>query len=311
MRDHSVVAVPDIKHILHAICGPYDEHLKIIEKEFKAPVRISNEDIRLETEDLASQEKFKDLCNSLFQIAAAGTEISKTTIHSLLITGSDDVNLKKMEIVFSNNVKIQPKTERQKEFLEHIRNKTVIFGIGPAGTGKTYLSIAQGLKFLQTRTIQRLIYTRPVVETGESLGYLPGDVQEKISPYMRPFFDILKMLAEKASMQRFIEDERIELVPLAYMRGRDIQNSLVILDEAQNATDAQMKMLLTRIGLSTQLVVIGDPQQSDRTIQDAMPLERLVLKLEHIDSVSCTRFTIRDCVRSKFVQKVLQVYDAD
>ncbi len=308
MNRQPAILIPEIDNILHMLCGPYDEHLKLIEQEFGCPVRISDSEIRLETSDDEQIRKFQHFCTKLFSVCRIGEEITKNTIESLLMEDFEQEK-RAIEITFGHNSHIFPKNEHQKSFIEGMRNHTVCFAIGPAGTGKTFLAISQGLQFLQTRKIQRLIYTRPVIETGESLGYLPGDVQEKISPYMRPFFDILKTLTDKTSIDRLLEYERVELVPLAYMRGRDIKNAFVILDEAQNATDIQMKMLLTRIGLCSQLVVIGDPKQSDRTSGESIPLQTLAAKLAHIPSVFSTTFGLQDCVRSRFVQEVLKAYE--
>ncbi len=204
---------------------------------------------------------------------------------------------------------IKAKTVGQKKYVEAIRNNTVTLGVGPAGTGKTFLAVAMSVKALRDKDVERIILTRPAVEAGEKLGFLPGDLQNKIDPYLRPLHDALYEMLGPESYSRHVERQTIEIAPLAYMRGRTLDSSFIILDEAQNTTPEQMKMFLTRLGNGSKIVVTGDLTQTDLPAGKRSGLAEAVKILEGIDDIAIHRFTERDVVRHKLVQKIIVAYD--
>lgn len=204
---------------------------------------------------------------------------------------------------------IKPKTVGQQKYIEAIRNNTVILGTGPAGTGKTFLAVAMAVKALREKKVSRIILTRPAIEAGEKLGYLPGDLQSKIDPYLRPLYDALFEMMGPENYQRNVEKQIIEVAPLAYMRGRTLEDAFIILDEAQNATFEQMKMFLTRLGNNSKAVVTGDLTQTDLPGGQVSGLYSAVKILDGIEGISIHQFTDRDVVRHKLVQKIILAYD--
>ncbi|QCE35695.1 phosphate starvation-inducible protein PhoH [Acetobacteraceae bacterium] len=208
-----------------------------------------------------------------------------------------------------NGKKLFFKSPRQKQYLHEIQRKDLVFGVGPAGTGKTYLAVAGAIQSLLTGKIERIILSRPAVEAGEKLGFLPGDLQEKISPYLRPLYDALQSLLPNHELQKRIEFGEIEIAPLAYMRGRTLENSFVILDEAQNTTSAQMKMFLTRLGSGTKMVITGDLTQVDLPSHQACGLREAVSILGDIPDIGLCRFLEEDVVRHSLVRKIISAYE--
>ncbi|MDR0197711.1 MAG: PhoH family protein [Oscillospiraceae bacterium] len=204
---------------------------------------------------------------------------------------------------------VRPKTVGQKRYIEKIRNNTVIFGVGPAGTGKTYLAVAQAVRAFKAKEAHRIILTRPAVEAGEKLGFLPGDLQNKVDPYLRPLYDALFDMMGAEAFAKHIERGAIEVAPLAYMRGRTLDDSFIILDEAQNTTPEQMKMFLTRLGFNSKMVITGDITQIDLPDAKRSGLVDAVKVLEGIDSVALCRFTDKDVVRHKLVQEIVKAYE--
>jgi len=204
---------------------------------------------------------------------------------------------------------VKPKTLGQKQYIESIKNNTIVFGIGPAGTGKTYLAVAMAVKAFRAHEINKIILTRPAVEAGEKLGFLPGDLQNKVDPYLRPLYDALFDMLGAENYQRFLERGNIEVAPLAYMRGRTLDDSFIILDEAQNTTPEQMKMFLTRLGTNSKAVITGDVTQIDLPDPKKSGVVEAIKILKHIDDIKIVRFSEKDVVRHRLVQQIIKAYE--
>ena len=204
---------------------------------------------------------------------------------------------------------IKPKTLGQKNYVDQIRDKMIVFGIGPAGTGKTYLAMAMAIQAFKSNEVNKIILTRPAIEAGEKLGFLPGDLQSKVDPYLRPLYDALFQIMGAESFNANMEKGLIEVAPLAYMRGRTLDNAFIILDEAQNTTPAQMKMFLTRMGMNSKIVVTGDITQIDLPSDKKSGLKDAVRVLKNIEDIAVVRLTDRDVVRHKLVQEIVKAYD--
>ena len=224
--------------------------------------------------------------------------------------GNSMVDLDRDLICHTTNGKpIKPKTMGQKEYVDAIRKKMIVFGMGPAGTGKTYLAMAMAITAFKNEEVGRIILTRPAIEAGEKLGFLPGDLQSKVDPYLRPLYDALYQIMGAESFQKNMEKGLIEVAPLAYMRGRTLDNAFIILDEAQNTTPAQMKMFLTRIGFGSKVVVTGDATQKDLAPGTKSGLDVALKVLKNIDEIAICRLTNKDVVRHPLVQRIVQAYD--
>ncbi len=247
-------------------------------------------------------------------VAEYNEEIGEQTVDYVIGMAADGragelENLDDCVCVTTKGKPIKAKTVGQKKYVEAIKKNTVTLGVGPAGTGKTFLAVAMSVKALRDREVERIILTRPAVEAGEKLGFLPGDLQNKIDPYLRPLHDALYEMFGAESYARNIERQTIEIAPLAYMRGRTLDNSFIILDEAQNTTPEQMKMFLTRLGMGSKIVVTGDLTQTDLPAGKRSGLAEAVKILDGIDDIAIHRFTERDVVRHKLVQKIILAYD--
>jgi phosphate starvation-inducible protein PhoH and related proteins len=250
--------------------------------------------------------------DELVELVEAGQEIGPATVDAVLNAIDQAENVQDVfgDVVWRHRGKlITPKTVTQKRYVEAIRNCTVTFGIGPAGTGKTYLGMAAAVAALQERQVARVILTRPAVEAGERLGFLPGDLKDKVDPYMRPLYDALQDMLPEGKLQQRIDAGQIEIAPLAYMRGRTLSSACVILDEAQNTTPSQMKMFLTRMGENSRMIVTGDPTQTD--LPPGMPsgLSDAVRKLGGLAAVSVVRFDNKDVVRHPLVGAIIEAYE--
>ncbi|MEN3341691.1 MAG: phosphate starvation-inducible protein PhoH, partial [Actinomycetota bacterium] len=247
----------------------------------------------------------------LVELVEGGQEIGAGTVDTILdaLDRSEDVREIFEDVVWSHRGKrITPKTVTQKQYVDAIRSRTVTFGIGPAGTGKTYLAIALAVAALSDRQVGRIILTRPAVEAGERLGFLPGDVLAKVDPYMRPLFDALYDTMDPERLNAYIERGTIEVAPLAFMRGRTLNDSFIILDEAQNTSPEQMQMFLTRLGFGSRVVVTGDVTQIDLPREQASGLIQVQHILSAIDGIAFVHFTHRDVVRHKLVQRIVEAY---
>ncbi len=308
--------------ITAVLFGTCDIHAKRLEEQFQ--VALSNHsgtdekggDVITVKGEEAAVEKAVAALERLKQMVGDGEILSEQSVDyvvSMIADGQNDELLGTLErdviCLTTRGKPIKPKTVGQKKYVELIRKNSVVVGVGPAGTGKTFLAVAMAVEALRNKTVSRIVLTRPAVEAGEKLGFLPGDLQSKIDPYLRPLYDALYELLGAENFARQMERNVIEIAPLAYMRGRTLDDSFIILDEAQNTTPEQMKMLLTRIGQNSKAVVNGDLSQTDLPMGKKSGLSVATQILKNIDGIATHRFTERDVVRHKLVQKIILAYD--
>ena len=296
------------------IFGEFDVHIKKIERTLGVTVIARDDYLKIIGSEQNTQDAV-ELFSQLNELAERGNTITVQNVNyglSLIMEhkGSSMVELDRDLICHTTNGKpIKPKTMGQKEYVDAIRKKMIVFGMGPAGTGKTYLAMAMAITAFKNEEVGRIILTRPAIEAGEKLGFLPGDLQSKVDPYLRPLYDALYQIMGAESFQKNMEKGLIEVAPLAYMRGRTLDNAFIILDEAQNTTPAQMKMFLTRIGFGSKVVVTGDATQKDLAPGTKSGLDVALKVLKNIDEIAICRLTNNDVVRHPLVQKIVQAYD--
>ena len=303
-----------------AIFGAFDSNVKMIEKAFD--VRISNRsdsadygDAIVITGDIGGVEKAQKTLEYLKRMSGAGETIGQESVEYVLSLVKEDAD--SVPESFSTDVicvtnrgkPIKAKTIGQRKYVETIKKNTIVLGLGPAGTGKTFLAVAMAVEALRNKSVSRIILTRPAVEAGERLGFLPGDLQSKIDPYLRPLYDALFEMLGPENYARHMERGTIEIAPLAYMRGRTLDDSFIILDEAQNTTMEQMKMFLTRLGYNSKAVVTGDLSQTDLPVGKKSGLSVASKILENIEGIGVFRFTDKDVVRHHLVRKIINAYD--
>ena len=293
--------------------GNFDENIKLIEETLKIDVILREGNIVLMGEEKNVNQALK-LMTELHQSVSNGKKLDKQSISyslSLLLEGSED-KIKELEdtIVLTQRGKaVQPKTLGQKEYINLIINNDITFGIGPAGTGKTYLAVAMAVKAFKRDEVSRIILTRPAVEAGENLGFLPGDLKDKVDPYLRPLYDALFDMLGADKFNKYLERGLIEVAPLAFMRGRTLDNAFIILDEAQNTTKEQMKMFLTRLGFGSKAVVTGDLTQTDLPENKKSGLFHARDVLKGVEGIGSITLTQRDVVRHALVQRIIVAYD--
>lgn len=296
------------------IFGQYDCYMKKIEKTLHVTLIAREAEIKIIGAEIARQ-RAKSVIEQLVALAEKGTEITEQQIDyalSLSLEEKAGVITELDEMMIARTVMgkpIKPKTLGQKHYVELIRKKTIVFGLGPAGTGKTYLAMAMAIQAFKENEIGRIILTRPAIEAGEKLGFLPGDLQSKVDPYLRPLYDALYQIMGPESFLHNTEKGLIEVAPLAYMRGRTLDNAYIILDEAQNTTPAQMKMFLTRIGFGSKVIITGDLSQKDLPVGQQSGLEVAVKVLSNIEDIGFCRLTSQDVVRHPLVQKIVKAYE--
>ncbi len=289
-------------------CGVLNRNLKAIETHFGSVLRIKDEQLEIDSRQKIPRAAVATVEHILEQSRKAA--LTQQEVESLLNVSSKHAlgELEKYTIKL-RSMYITPQSELQCRYLERIAKKVVNFSIGPAGTGKTYLAVAMAVQALENEEVSRLILTRPAVEAGEKLGFLPGDLAQKVDPYLRPVYDALYEMLGFDKVEKLISRHVIEVAPLAYMRGRTLNNAFVILDEAQNTTPAQMKMFLTRIGFGSRAVVTGDITQTDLPEQKTSGLRHSLNILKDIDAIGFTYFTSADVVRHPLVQSIVEAYD--
>ena len=294
--------------------GSFDENIKILEKELGVSMILRGSELKI----WGDEEKVAyatSAVSALLDLAAKGETLNEQNIR-YAISLSEEGNADKLSKLGSDCIcitakgkPIKPKTLGQQKYVESIRKNTIVISIGPAGTGKTYLAVAEAVAAFREHRVNRIIITRPAVEAGEKLGFLPGDLQQKVDPYLRPIHDALFDMLGPESFQRYQERGNIEVAPLAYMRGRTLDDSFIILDEAQNTTPEQMKMFLTRLGFNSKMVVTGDITQIDLPDAKKSGLLEASKVLKGVDDIEIIKFTQKDIVRHQLVQRIVKAYE--
>jgi len=298
-----------------SLFGTYDENLKQLESQFGVRIRTSGKELIVEGEpaDVARAEKVLDQLSTLIR---GGYRLGKGDVRTAAQLVAQDENVELSDYFLRSATKtsgrrqIVPKSVTQKKYLDAIEQFDIVFGIGPAGTGKTYLAMAQAVSFLLAKRVSRIILARPAVEAGEKLGFLPGDLQEKVNPYLRPLYDALYDMMEMERAERLLERGTIEVAPIAFMRGRTLNDAFVILDEAQNTTSEQMKMFLTRLGFGSKAVITGDVTQIDLPTGRTSGLIEAMKVVGNVDGIAFVHFDEKDVVRHALVQQIVKAYEA-
>lgn len=306
----------NVDRMEHAVSlfGSFDENIRQIEQEFRVKVLSRGSDLKISGEADDVQKAVRAV-NGLLMLINKGEALSEQNVRYVLSLVNEGAEDKLSGLVgdcicmTAKGKPVKPKTLGQKKYVEAIRENTITLGAGPAGTGKTYLAVAMAVTAFRAKEVNRIILTRPAVEAGEKLGFLPGDLQQKVDPYLRPLYDALFDMLGAEAFQRYQERGSIEVAPLAYMRGRTLDDSFIILDEAQNTTKEQMKMFLTRLGFNSKMVVTGDITQIDLPDGKKSGLLQAMKILKDIPDISICRFTEKDVVRHKLVQDIIKAYE--
>lgn len=297
-----------------ALLGKHDENLKLIEQELKVEIFLKGENLTVEgREDMVTVAE--KLFNELLEVIRSGQPLRHHDI-SYSLKAIRDNHVENLHAIYLDRIEVSskrqfitPKTNGQKEYVDAIRRNDIVFGIGPAGTGKTYLAMAMAVNALRKGLVSRIILTRPAVEAGENLGFLPGDLYEKVNPYLRPLYDALYDMMEIAQIQQNMDRGIIEVAPLAFMRGRTLNNAFIILDEAQNCTPEQLKMFLTRLGFDAKAVITGDITQSDLPGGEPSGLLQVIAILSGVEGINFSYFSGKDVVRHELVQQIIKAYE--
>ena len=310
MENEYTIVVPDAD-ILSCVCGTNDSNLKLIEEHLGIPVFTKGNQLSVETESSVIRQQFRYIIDRIADEVSDGSKNLDDIVASVL-NMEKKVDMESISILVPGAIrKVYPHTQHQADYIHSLRTHNMVFCFGAAGSGKTFIAVAEALRLVLSHKVSRLVITRPVVEAGESLGFLPGDLEDKINPYLRPLYDSMEMVLPKETVKRLIESEIIEIAPLAYMRGRSLNNSVVILDEAQNTTSGQMRMFLTRIGESSTAIITGDPTQIDLPKKSDSGFTEAIKILCGIESLSVVKFSHRDTVRSRIVREIVKAYSLE
>ena len=306
------ISVPD--EGIETLFGSRDENLKQLEHQFNVQIRTDGHEL-LVTGESENLEKTERVIVQLTGLLREGYQLSRGDVRraSELVSQDAHVDLQDFftrgPLPASDKRHVNPKTVNQRRYLDAIDRHDIVFGIGPAGTGKTYLAMAQAVAYLTSKRVRRIILARPAVEAGEKLGFLPGDLQEKVNPYLRPLYDALYDMLDTDRVERLLDREVIEIAPIAFMRGRTLNDAFVILDEAQNTTTEQMKMFLTRLGFGSKAVITGDITQIDLPAGRTSGVVQAVKVLHKVDGITAVHFNDRDVVRHPLVQRIVKAYE--
>tara|TARA_Y100000590_G_scaffold465218_1_gene636887 strand:- start:765 stop:1721 length:957 start_codon:yes stop_codon:yes gene_type:complete len=308
------ILIKDIDSIYFA--GPSDKNIKFIEKNFNSNIVLRGNELVIDG-DKNEVKKLEQLVHAMINTILRKNHISITDIQLLLnssngssVNAYDQVDSKNI-VLYTHKDPVYAKTKGQKKYHESILNNDIVFAIGPAGTGKTYQAVASAISALKNNEVQRIVITRPVVEAGERLGFLPGDLKDKVDPYLTPLYDALNNMLPKDKLKKYMDNLQIEIAPLAYMRGRTLHNSFIILDEAQNSTHMQMKMFLTRIGVTSKAIITGDVTQIDLDKNEKSGLIHAVSILKNIKGIKFVNFNEEDVIRHELVKKIIKAYSKE
>jgi len=308
----TILNIP-VEHIRN-LFGEFDSHAKQIEKTMEVTLIARDNELKILGEAFKVQ-KTKSVLEELLKLSMRGNVITAQNVNYALALSVDDkvstINEIDKDLICHTiqGKPIKPKTIGQKNYVDLIRKKMIVFGIGPAGTGKTYLAMAMAVMAIKNKQVSRIILTRPAVEAGEKLGFLPGDLQNKVDPYLRPLYDAIYDMIGAEAYQRMVEKGQVEVAPMAYMRGRTLNDAFIILDEAQNTTCEQMKMFLTRLGMGSRMVITGDVTQVDLPGDKRSGLVDAVNILEGVDNIAICHLGAKDVVRHELVQAIVSAYD--
>ena len=306
------ISVPE--STVEVLFGPHDANLKHVESLFKVRIRTQGHELLVEGEG-SGPDHVQQLVDQLSALVRDGYTPSNADVRTAadLVLQDPGVDLREYflrgALTTGGRRRVTPKTINQRRYLDAIEASDIVFGVGPAGTGKTYLAMAQAVAFLVAKKVSRIILARPAVEAGEKLGFLPGDLQEKVNPYLRPLYDALYDMLDVERVARYIERGTIEIAPIAFMRGRTLNDAFVILDEAQNTTTEQMKMFLTRLGIGSRAVITGDVTQIDLPTGRMSGLVEAMRVVGDIEGIAFIHFDDRDVVRHKLVQQIVKAYE--
>ena len=309
-----IIQIDDINQS-QALMGNNDEHLKTIEDNFDVVIHARGQEIAVKGEKLEHVEKAELVLTNLLKVIELGNTITLKDVEAAIKMADNDTIQHLLDLYDEEITKdafgktIRAKTMGQRMYINAMKRNDLVFGIGPAGTGKTFLAVVYAAKQLRKGSVKRIVLTRPAVEAGESLGFLPGDLKEKVDPYLRPLYDGLNTVLGREQTERFIERGIIEIAPLAYMRGRTLDDAFVILDEAQNTTHAQMKMFLTRLGFGSKMVVTGDQTQIDLPKGVKSGLKEAIKKLYGVNGISIMKLDQSEVVRHPLVSKIIDRYE--
>ncbi|HEX2526263.1 MAG TPA: PhoH family protein [Geminicoccus sp.] len=310
------VVLPD-NRLCAIVFGQHHSHLARIEQQLPVNLVARGNEVIVHGDDPDAVNSAATVLQELYVRARGGEDVGRDEVDAVIrmVTAGEPLPTEgfrgQQSAVRTERKLVVPRTPNQARYLEALQKNDLVLGLGPAGTGKTYLAVAAAVAAMKARTVERLILSRPAVEAGERLGFLPGDMREKVDPYLRPIYDALHDLLPEGRLERAIESGQIEIAPLAFMRGRTLRNAAVILDEAQNATPVQMKMFLTRLGENSRMVVTGDPSQSDLPPGVKSGLQDAVDRLENIEGIAVVRFGQADIVRHPLVQRIVRAYEPD
>ena len=295
--------------------GSFDGNMRLIEQEYGVVVVFRDSELKVSGPDPERVDRAARALRSLITLIGGGESLSEQNVRYCMSMVAEDSEEKVAKLagdcicITAKGKPIKPKTVGQRTYCDNIRDNTVTVGVGPAGTGKTYLAVAMAVTAFRAQQVNRIILTRPAVEAGEKLGFLPGDLQQKVDPYLRPLYDALFDMLGAETYGRYVERGNIEVAPLAYMRGRTLDDSFIILDEAQNTTGEQMKMFLTRLGFNSKMVITGDVTQIDLPDGKRSGLKEAVRVLRGVDDIAIFKFTEKDVVRHKLVQDIIRAYE--
>ncbi|MGP1458699.1 MAG: PhoH family protein [Treponema sp.] len=308
MDSEYTIVVPDAD-VLSCVCGTNDNNLKLIERHLGTPVFTRGNELSVETDDARTRQEFRFIIDRVIDEINGGGTDGRDIIACVLNT-ERKTDMENVSIAVPGAVrKVYPHSQNQADYIALMRKHDLVFCSGAAGSGKTFLAVAEALRLVLTRQYSRLIISRPVVEAGESLGFLPGDLEQKINPYLRPLYDAMDFLLPHETARRLTESGVIETAPLAYMRGRTLSNAVIILDEAQNSTAAQMKMFLTRMGQHSKVFVTGDVTQVDLPKKNLSGLTHALSLLNNIEGSGVIYLTAEDVVRNPLVKKIVKAYE--